>query len=112
MKIDIMKGFNIKINGRTLSAGVNDVGMSFIFLNCMDGECRITVRGVDRIVGKRYVWAEEQMELGQKVEFEFSDVDSVSQPIEVSEAEVMSLDDIKLEAYRRAKKTLLEEGVI
>lgn len=112
MKIDIMKGFNIKINGRTLSAGVNDVGMSFIFLNCMDGECRITVRGVDRIVGKRYVWAEEQMELGQKVEFEFSDVDSVSQPIKVSEAEMMSLDDIKLEAYRRAKKTLLEEGVI
>ncbi|MBO8477859.1 MAG: hypothetical protein IAB80_03055 [Bacteroidetes bacterium] len=107
-----MKGFNIKINGRTLSAGVNDVGMSFIFLNCMDGECRITVRGVDRIVGKRYVWAEEQMELGQKVEFEFSDVDSVSQPIKVSEAEMMSLDDIKLEAYRRAKKTLLEEGVI
>lgn len=95
-----------------MSAGVNDVGMSFIFLNCMDGECRITVRGVDRIVGKRYVWAEEQMELGQKVEFEFSDVDSVSQPIKVSEAEMMSLDDIKLEAYRRAKKTLLEEGVI
>lgn len=107
-----MKGFNIKINGRALSAGVNDVGMSFIFLNCMDGECRITVRGVDHIVGKQYVWAEEQMELGQKVEFEFRDVDSVSQPIEVSEAEVMSLDDIKLEAYRSAKKTLQEEGVI
>ena len=50
MRIDIMKGFNIKINGRALSAGVNDVGMSFIFLNCMDGECRITVRGVDHIV--------------------------------------------------------------
>lgn len=107
-----MKGFNIKINGRALSAGVNDVGMSFIFLNCMDGECRITVRSVDHIVGKQYVWAEEQIEFGQKVEFEFSDVDSVSQPIEVSEAEVMSLDDIKLEAYSRAKKTLQEEGVI
>lgn len=107
-----MKGFQIKINDRDLSAGVNDIGMSYIFINCMDGVCRISVRGIDHAVGKKYIWAEEQIEFGQRVEFEFRDVDCVSPPIEESETEVISMDDIKLESYRRAKKFLKEEGLL
>lgn len=107
-----MKGFKIQINGRSLSVGVNDTGMSYIFLNCMDGECHISVRGVDHVAGKQYVWAEEQIEFGQYIEFEFTDIDSVSEPVKASETKVMSIDDIKLEAYRRAKRFLKEEGIL
>lgn len=107
-----MKGFKIQINGRSLSVGVNDTGMSFIFLNCMDGECHISVRGVDHVTGKKYVWTEEKIEFGQHIEFEFTDIDSVSVPVKVSETKVMSIDDIKLDAYRSAKNFLKEEGIL
>lgn len=108
----MMKGFKIQINGRSLSVGVNDTGMSYIFLNCMDGECRISVRGVDHVAGKKYIWVEEQIKFGQHIAFEFTDIDSVSVPVKVSETKAMSIDEIKLEAYRRAKNFLKEEGIL
>ena len=90
----LMKGFKIKINGKSLSIGVNDIGVSSIFINCMDGECHISVRGVDHVTGTRYVWVEEQIEFGQRIEFDFTDIDSESIPLIESDAEVMNIDDI------------------
>lgn len=107
-----MKGFKLKINDKHISAGVGENGVFSVFINCLNNECHITVFGTDHTEGKKYVWENVQIEFGQSIEFEFTDIDSVSVPVKMYETEVMSVDDIKLESYRKIKIFLKQEGIL
>lgn len=107
-----MKGFKLKINDRPILAGVGENGVSSVFINCFNNECHITVFGIDHTEGKKYVWTNGLIGFGQLIEFEFTDLDSISVPVKVSETKVMSVDDIKLESYRKVKNFLKKEGIL
>lgn len=107
-----MKGFNIKYEGKCVSAGSEAEGLTYVFISCMDGRCDMTVSGSYPGIGKRYTWADEEIRFGDKVEIEFAEIETTSAPVREKDTPVMSELDIKLKSYLKHKEFLKEKGVI
>lgn len=101
-----MNGFKVCYNGQEKFITMQS-GVLVICMLCNNGKARLNIGGVDRDADKQLLWDDKFIELGDKVEIEYTDVEICSEP-----AHVVNLNTNKLEEFRKLEKFLKEKGVL
>jgi hypothetical protein len=112
MLLKMMKGFEIRHNDKTTKVAVED-GMVMIHLFDNNADSRIYVGGVDYEKRERIVWCNlSPMEIGDKFEIKFVEIDDTSMPVKIEEDENIKRPKTKLEFFRELEAKLKQEGLI
>lgn len=99
----IMKGFDIYINNKKISAVVK----RGVVVICLDNGSELSVSGIDDFSFQNVRWVQQKLTLGDKITIVASEVE------ESSTCEEEPLDKVALlERYTELKKELTERGLL
>ncbi|MDR1757134.1 MAG: hypothetical protein LBR65_09320 [Culturomica sp.] len=104
-----MKGFELSVNGLSKKIAVWD-GIVSILIFYSNDDCKLMISGIDHHSNKKIKWYNENLELGDQIHVKFTEIDSCSDPIRVSDAKTKN--ETKLERYNKLKESLIQKGML
>ena len=104
-----MTGFILQIDNKIISGTIEE-GITSILLTFKEDRFRLHFGSLDKSGMISDVWYATDLEIGDHLIINFTNVDSPSKAQEVVNYNLLDEDKLNLDYYHRLKKELIEEG--
>ena len=106
-----MTGFILQIDNKYISGAIEE-GITSILLTFKEDRFRLHFGSLDKSGMISYVWQATDLEIGDHLIINFTNVDSSSKAQKFVDYNLLDADKLSRDYYHRLKKELIEEGLL
>lgn len=107
-----MQGFKVTFNGQEISVGLEDGLLMIHLFDLVGRETRLSVCGVDYARQKEVTWLNCPLQVGDRIDLEFSELETVSSPETERFDETIQRPFTKLALLRNMEQYLKSKGLL